>query len=295
MNMSVKTVIVFGVVMWIVTTQADTENKDIADRLFKVMGRAPWDASDREYYEKMRAMGISPNFDHVESRARAALQYAKTNDIPLGAVLEAVKMQIKSSCALLESGELNISREETMKCKWMFAVLGVSGDLSVLPFLEEMSFRPSDEWVRKDSVSAYLSLATTNSVPFIRKLMTDNRYKTYGLTSPLFDFLRILERVPEINEECLVFLLEFVGTNDFARNVRDVDRALCKILPGYLNSVQRLAAVRRQLEGDNVQREGFSIERWIPIKAEIEKIPENQRKDFRVEGGLLDPDRKKEP
>jgi len=295
MKKSITAVIVLGVMMWIATAQVDTEHKDLIDRLMKVMNRAPWDASDREFYEKARAAGISPTFDHVESRAKAALQYAKTNGIPLEVVLEAVKMQIKSFCTLPEPDEPNIPRGEPTKCKWMLAVLVAAEDSSSLPFLEEMSFLSGNEWVRKDSARAYISLASTNSAPFIRKLMTDDWHKNDRLTSPLLDFLQILERAPEVSEESLVFLLGFAEKNDHARNVKDVDKTLCKILPSYSNSVQRLAVARRQLEDDNVQGKGFFAERWTPIRAEIENVPEPQRKDFRAKGELLDPDRKKEP
>ncbi|MCL2104424.1 MAG: hypothetical protein FWH21_05125 [Kiritimatiellaeota bacterium] len=310
--MKTKTMIIglLGAVALSVTAQTDEDEKNgLADRLFKVMNLdidplelgyvivPPERGGEATAANKPKPEGqiINGTPLYTEARAMIALRYAEVNGIPLEAVIETAKSQIRLSCASLESGEPNIPRGETTKCERMLAVLAAAGDLSSLPFLEEVSFRPSNEWVRKASARAYISLASTNSVPFLRKLTADNWYKRDNFTSPLLHFLQMLTKTPNINEESLVFLCEFVERNDFARNVSDVDKTLCEILPGYSNSVQRLAVARRQLEDDNVQGKGFFAERWTPIKAEIENVPETQRKDFRAKGELLDPDRKKEP
>ena len=282
-----------GIITLSVTAQTDAEKEELADNLLKIMSRNSFTVvpSERDSASNPRDVIIKGHPFYIESRATAALLYAKANGIPLEAVLEAAKAQVKSYAVLEANGNPGIAHSE--KSRSMLRLLGVAGDPSALPFLEEMSFALSNRWVCMDASDAYVSLATTNSVPFIRKVMADRRPAGTGLsfTGTLNHFIQVLKNTPDINDESLAFLCEFVEVDGYAPNVRKVDEFLCAKLLGYSNSVQRLTAMRRHLEYDST----WVREYFTSAKEAIEKIPENERKDFRTKGGLLDPDRKKEP
>ena len=283
-----KRIVVIGVVALVTVVQAVAENTTLVDRLLAVMEDTPWGDSDREYYKQNRAAGIYVSFDHVETRAKAALLYAQDKGIPLEEVLGVAKTQIRTSCAIVEANDpQKKSRAETYR-KWMQEVLVTSGDLTSLPFLEEMSRGSSNRWIREDSAYAYVRIAGTNALPFIRSLMANHRQDS---TLAFQNFLKILKKAPDVTDESLVFLCEFAGQDDNGYAVKLMDEALCEILPGYPTSAQRLTIAGRHIASDFTSAKEY----FASAKAEIEKIPETQRKDFRAKGELLDPDRKKEP
>ena len=279
-----------------VAALTDTEKKELADRLFHVMERHPFTVVPSEKIQPVEEPGriiIKAYIPFTKSRAASAFRYTETNGIPREAVLEAAKADVMDYIALEAASPENIA-VAAHRFELMLWLLRASEDSSVPPFLEEVSFGAGGEWTRKNAVYAYIDLTGTNSVPFLRKLMADGRYAKSNFTFPLAEFLRILEKGQEINDESLAFLLEFVEKNEFTHNVRYVDRTLCKILPGYLNSVQRLAVAKWHSEnGDPFSdaTKGYFSE----AKRAIEKIPESERKDFRAKGELLDPERRKAP
>jgi len=326
MNTNMRMMIGLGVVALVATAWAsETEKNELVDRLLEVMRRVPdkWPlqtnktiAQGQENVQRQEIIiHVHPVPPSIEARANDALQYAKTNGIPLGDVLEAAKAQVKKSCAMLEdsypktpsSEERNArykwmrigegSPDETTRYTWMLAVLVATGDLSSLPLIEEMHRSPNTQ-IREDAIRTYLRLAGTNAVSF-RTLIANNRYAESELTPPLFQFFQELKRTPDINDENILFLFEVMEKSSDACNAKQADDVLCEKLPGYSNSVQRLAVAKRYSEKGITTLEALSyydfIVGFIDIKKEIEKIPENQRKDFRAKGELLDPDRKKEP
>jgi len=303
----------------VATAQTDAEKEKLADRLLEAMRRYE-QIHLRAAFEQQRKLleqGIKISDPHypppIEARANAALQYAKTNGIPLEAVLEVAKAQVRASCTTLKASFPNPppgdgregrkweltgqgSPESTTRYTWMLAVLVATGDLSSLPFIEEMRHSPNGK-IRKDAINAYLRLAGTNAVSF-RALMADNMDAESELMPPLLQFLRELKIAPEMNNENALFLYDIAEKSSDACNAKWVDDILCEKLQGYSNSVQRLAVAKRHSEkGITIDTLSHydSIVDFISIKEAIEKIPENQRKDFRAKGELLDPERKKEP
>ena len=295
MKTGMKVMAVLGIAALAATAQADVEKQDLANRLWKAMCNSP-DTKDKSIEFGRTGVWCTPL---IETRAKSAVQYAKTNNIPMESVLEAAKWQIKASCAVLEANETKRSIElATTQCGWMLALLLTVGDPSSLPFIEEMCFGISNQWVRNDFINAYISFANTNAVPFLRRVMTESRYMRSDFSSALGYFLQMLKTTPDINGETFTFLYELADQSGNGYYARQVDEVLCEMLPEYSNSVQRLMMVTRHISNvvtisspSFVQRQKY----FRNTKEEIEKIPENERKDLRAKGELLDPDRKREP
>jgi len=292
-----KRVLLIALSATALVTVAQTEDEKIAlaSRLWQVMYSSP-DVKEKSIEIGRVGVWSTPA---IADRAKTALQYAKTNNIPLEVVLEAAKAQIQLSCAVLEANETTPSIDfAKMKCGWMLAVLLTAGDVSSLPFIEETSLGISNQWVRNDFINAYISFANTNAVPFLSRIKTDSRYMKSDFPSALVYFLQVLKKVPEVNDESFIFLYEIAEKDDNSYYIQHVDEALCEMLSGYSNSVQRLVAMRQHVD-KSIPVTSPSAARlrnyFRNAKEEMEKIPEPQRKDFRAKGELLDPDRKKEP
>jgi len=309
-----KTLFILGIVALAATAQTDAEKEELADRLLEAM-RQYERIHYKEAFEQHRKLleqGIKISAPHyppsVEARANAALQYAKTNGILLEAVLEVAKAQVMSSCTALKASFPNPppgdgregrkweltgegSAGATARYTWMQAVLVAAGDLSSLPLIEEANRSLNYPWARKSSALAYISIASTNSAPFLCRFMGDDRTTTEERFFVLEHFIKVLDNVQSINDESFAFLYGIVEKNSDVISINGADNILCRKLPGYSTSLQRLTVASRYAKDDNP----YVKEYFASAKEAIEKIPENERKDFRTKGGLLDPDRKKEP
>jgi len=242
----------------------------------------------------------------MEARARAALRYAETNNIAQEVVLAAAKAQLQSSCTALKASFPNPppgdgregrkweligegSPGVTTRYTWMQAVLVAAGDLSSLPHIEEANRSLNYPWARKSSALAYISIASTNSAPFLCRFMGDDRTTTEERFSVLEHFIKVLDNAQSINDESFAFLYGIVEKNSDVISINGADNILCRKLPGYSTSLQRMTVANRYAEDDNP----YVKEYFANAKEAIEKVPVNQRKDFRTKGELLDPDRKR--
>ena len=82
-----------------------------------------------------------------------------------------------------------------------------------------------------------------------------------------------------------IFLLTEVQEGKYRGDI--LDKVLCENLPDYATSVQRQTAAETMMKTENEFLRGMGNN----INAEIEKTPKDKRKDFRVKGELLDPER----
>jgi len=182
-------------------------------------------------------------------------------------------------------------------------------DKSTLPFLDEMSLSPCES-IRSTAIRGCVEvLGVVDALPFISRMERDSRYTALDMSDAYYKLLdlaviitdyslwkqgheRFGRRVPatspypELSDEdkktLFTFLLEKIDT--CGREGR-IDNLLARQLPGYATSVQRAQAMEKF-----AQKEHDSY--WPEVKQEIDKVPANQRKDFRAKGELLDPDRK---
>ena len=322
MNMRIKVVMVMlGAVALFAAEHVTAEPKELAARLLEAMGEY-----ERNHYRvsfelqrKLLAQGIKISDSHYPptdaDRATAALRYAEENGIPLEDVLAVAKAQVKASYAELEvsyphplirneqadrrwtfTGEGSPSA--VMRFQWMLGLLVAAGDLSSLPLIDEAHSTLNYPWVREASACAYIRLAGADSVPFIRRLMADNRYTGSSFSPVLSLYLKEFRKATGINDEPLVFLCELAEKGENITHAAMADEELSKTLPGYSTSVQRLSTARRFAPKDasagTLPNHDFR-KKFHDVKEEIEQIPESERKDFRAKGELLDPERRKAP
>jgi len=223
----------------------------------------------------------------IEALARKHRDLADANlTFPTGASLPAISPDVE-------------------RCRSALLALGKMDDKQSLPVFEELSL--SAHWIiRTCAIFGYVEVAgLMDALPFIDKITKDSRYTR----SDLFCAYRGLERLFENEHEQDInirrpppvlspaewkkfhlFMLEKIQTSENESAVELMDNMLNKQLSGYSTSVQRLAVVERLAQSSNEYRRKYGE----PIKAEIEKVPANQRKDFRAKSELLDPERKEE-
>jgi len=164
----------------------------------------------------------------------------------------------------------------------------VAGAVDALPFAKRVLDNNSGETGGMQRFSIYMALVEQMGY----EMSTPHKWKPSAAklldASPPF----VLRRDKE-EWKVDMFLLEKIETEEMGGSIELLDSVLCWQIPSYTNSVQRLAAVEKLLKNIRASR-GDYFNRWNAVKEEIEKTPANERKDFRVKGELLDPERKEE-
>jgi len=202
---------------------------------------------------------------------------------------------------------LSVHSSDLNWCQSALRVLREMGDKQSLPLVEEIS--QAKHWfIRIDAISTYVKIAgPVDVLPFIDRVDTrvaSSLHKRLDQTAAYqaLGSLILEDKIPPEMESFVAprpplpvlpraeqekvhsFMLEKIQTNKRENLVEQMDKILSEQLPDYKVSVQRLAVAER------FPKETY----WQLIKAEIEKIPANERKDFRTKGELLDPERKEE-
>ena len=272
----------------------DFSETEPAERLRKLM-TSPYRSSSSEIVAdaKIRQDGIRVNRDTTKAKVGQILNYAKENNIPLETVLEEAKTIARLSRNATETGtSLNPHMGQRI-CESMLHLLAEVGDLSSLPFIEEMS-ESDDESIRFYAVMMHIRLAGIDSLDLIRRTNADRLSKMNWHTVYSSFFRTIRQQKPDEPksdkwDDLCVFLLERIQDEKNEYLVESLDRFLLTGHPDYSNSVQRLAVAMRFIENGTQSKEYFS-----KAKEAIEKTPVNERKDFRAKGELLDPEQKEE-
>jgi len=175
------------------------------------------------------------------------------------------------------------------RCQSALLALEKFGDRHSLPLFEEMT-GSAHSTLRLHGLRLYVRIAgAVDALPFIEGLAKNPRVRSERLFAYMSLKTHVLNTPPPPEEmtKVLVFMLEKIQTEP-ETIVEQLDEALVKYLPGYNNSVQRAEVMERLANSANEYRREYGT----PIKEEIEKVPANQRKDFRAKGELLDPERK---
>jgi len=190
------------------------------------------------------------------------------------------------------------------RCRSALWVLSKMGDRQSLPLFEEISLS-AHMFIRVYAIMGYVETAgAVGTLPFIDRMTEDKRY-TKSDRMIAYRMLQSLvyagqpqpeegggidtRRPPPVlspaeRKKVHSFMLGKVQTEEDVSAVVLLDKILTNQLADYKTSVQRLAMAERFPEGNY----------WKAAKEEIEKIPANERKDFRTKGELLDPERKEE-
>jgi len=180
------------------------------------------------------------------------------------------------------------------RCRGALMVLKEIGDRHSLPLFEEMTTSKHLD-IRTRGFDGYAQVAgAVDYLQLIERLPDKPMEKTKYFSRPDFSTAYLvlgweIERKPpspkEMEKIC-TFLLEKVQTEE--GGIIQKDTLLCTHLLGYKTSVQRMAMVERFTNSNSEYQKTL----WNAAKEEIEKVPVNQRKDFRAKGELLDPEKK---
>jgi len=200
---------------------------------------------------------------------------------------------------------LSVHSSDLSWCQSALRVLREMGEKQSLRLIEEMS--QGKHWfIRIDAISTYVKIAgPVDALPFIDRVDTRgasslhkrlDQTAAYQALGSLIQEDKIPPEVesfvaprpplpvlsPAEQKKVHLFMLEKTQTNKRENLVEQMDEILSEQLTGYKTSVQRLAVAERFPEGNY----------WKAAKEEIEKIPANERKDFRAKSELLDPEKK---
>jgi len=175
------------------------------------------------------------------------------------------------------------------------AVIGFLGrleDRSALPLFEEMT-SASNGNTHVYAVEAYIRVAGVDSVPFIKRMLDDERLNSVDHGRIYEVFGRQLEAAKQKGnisiEPCQRFLLEETKKEHTGDGGKQLDKLLNRVLPDYTNSLQRIEAAEWFIKNGSSYHKNY----FGNIKTEIEKTPKAKRKDFKAKGELLDPDKDK--
>jgi hypothetical protein len=181
---------------------------------------------------------------------------------------------------------------EEMRTRRVLSLIAGFSDLSTLPFFEEMAGATNTS-IRLHGSWCYIRVAGVDSLSFIKELLDDDRlnsmdhwkiYETFGKQ------VEIAAKKGNINiEPCQRFLLEETKKEHTGDGGKQLDIILCKLLPDYTNSIQRIEAVQWFVQNGSSYHKNY----FGNIETEIEKTPKEKRKDFKAKGELLDPERGK--
>lgn len=181
---------------------------------------------------------------------------------------------------------------EEMRTRRVLSMIAGFSDHSTLKFFEEMAGATNTS-IRLHGSWCYIRVAGVDAVPFIKKLLDDDRlnsmdhwkiYETFGKQ------IEIATQKGNTNiAPCQRFLLEETKNEHTGDGAKQLDLILSKLLPDYSNSVQRIEAAEWFVQNGSAYHKNY----FGNIKAEIEKTPKEKRKDFKAKGELLDPDKDK--
>jgi len=176
--------------------------------------------------------------------------------------------------------EMSLSKCEIIRINGMSRYIEVVGAASAFPFIDKLAKDPRytvDD--RHYAYRALVRLARDYEIPESKEMI--QRYGYKHLPAPT-DRPLPPKLSPEDMCKVYTFILERIQTEANEDIGRTLDWLLTIQLPDYITSVQRLT----------VAEKFGGLGYWKAAKDEIEKVPASERKDFRVKGELLDPERK---
>ena len=165
---------------------------------------------------------------------------------------------------------------------------------NLVPLLQEC-FKSNNDYVRNGAMIRYIHITgEIESLQQLREIINEKKRNVYG-----YEIYRQLLKVVEKNnnennngdtDKIFVFLLDMAQIEENPNSIQQLDNMLCKFLPDYTTSIQRGTAINRfnhllddtPISSNNVflTSEDAIQNRLKIIKASIEKIPIEERKDL---------------
>ena len=149
-----------------------------------------------------------------------------------------------------------------------------------------------DRFARGNAMAVYITLEGANTIPFFREYIAKGGQPRSGICIRLGTLIPSLKEKNKTGEvdKIHAFLLDMIQEDPSWWGVEQIDKILATTLNGYAQSVQREQTVQRFV-GKPFYDEGL-LKQFNSIRAEVDAVPADKRKDFRAKGELLAPERK---
>jgi len=150
----------------------------------------------------------------------------------------------------------------------------------------------TDTLVCDAAIDSYITLEGVNTIPFFREYIAKGGQPRSGICIRLGTLIPGLKEKNKTGEvdKIHAFLLEMIQEEKEWYAVMPLDNILLSTLDGYSQSVQREQTVRRFVHMPNMNER--ERQHYHTVRAEVDAVPADKRKDFRAKGELLDPERK---
>jgi len=237
--------------------------------------------------KKLRQWG-GESYRTVDSRYADLMGFLKRENLTLEDILPEVEWM-----AITANDNQDPAKRDAPQGDWegvcnqMLVLLGRTQDRRWLPFIERMALTAHTEHNRLDAVRVHIVSCGFDSFPFLKRMIAlqpDDMGGEEGLPmqSLMLDwFLRRMserELSEEQKKELHGYLLARALSTTNASAMVQADEFLQRSLPAYTNSRQRLYLAGKQNMHDMTgQMDGH----FVPIKAELEKVPPSDLTDLR--------------
>jgi len=229
------------------------------------------------------------------------LDFATSNGISTNTVT-AIAMNMLAEALAGSEKQIAKNYDEIIFLATFLGCLDVKG---ALPLLRKAAIRTiSGGLISIEAVHAYISLAGLDALDFVEMMLNDEQ--NYNRGEREYTYRTFAKRVEEEHKrlrhgdegkmrDAQAFLLRLIQTEKDGDLLRRLDNTLCAVLPEYGTSAQRGELISRfkPTSPSGIALTSLESEHFRKAKAAVDKAPENQRKDFRAKGELLDPEREK--
>jgi hypothetical protein len=179
-----------------------------------------------------------------------------------------------------------------MMCARMLSVMTESGDETFLPVLEQIGMTSPDPSLRSQAVKIYTRFKGIDAFTLVKKavatipvddvteMMRPNDNERGKIYSALVEYLsETKQKIPEEQlEPVYAFLIEKVAIEaNLPGTGRAMDQFLCEQIPEYKTSRQRHNSIANFTHSANPEIQNM----FLPLKTELDKIPEARRTDMR--------------
>jgi len=207
--------------------------------------------------------------------------------LSLEALARQYRQRAEEAPAKIEKSGYEHPKPDANRCWRMLCVLAEIGDKRSLSLFEEMT-ASTERFIRFTAVTGYITVAgVMDSLPFIGRLMENPLYTNHERELFYVDLWRRIGASPRPEDEKICDLMLKRSLVEEGGAMTTLDRLLCERLPGYSTSVQRSEFINRAFQSGTEGERNY----WNPHKETMDKVPANERKDFRAKGELLDPER----
>ena len=170
-------------------------------------------------------------------------------------------------------------------CNQMLVLLGRTRDKRWLPLFERMALTAHNEYNRLDAVRVHIVSCGFGSFPFLKRVMElqpDDTVEGLSTRRLMLEWFLMHMSERELSEEQKKelhgYLLARALSTTNAPLMVHADEFLQRSLPAYTNSRQRLyLAGKKNMRDPTGQMDGH----FVPIKAELEKLPPSDLTDLR--------------